>query len=223
MNIPGLGEVGSIDFGGIISTVVKIGALFFLLVLTGIMAFSIFWLRNRKKLDNKKIFWFEEVNGSFIPIDEDKARELTIPGSNIQVFYIKKKDLYLPRLVKRMGKDAYWLGIKNNREIVNFTMKNINDKDGKAGIEYDHTDMRYALTNLKDLIKRNYRDNSKPWWREYKEVISLIILVFVLTMSFVFLMYQLGGLIGQIGTLMDKADIIIKTAGELKGSGVRPA
>ena len=51
-------------------------------------------------------------------------------------------------------------------------MKNINEETKEAGLEYDHTDMRYALTNLLALIKRNYRDKSQPWWREYKDVIG---------------------------------------------------
>ncbi len=184
----------------------------FLFILVGGIFYYIYYLKKKKKNYNKKIFWFEEVNGIPIPVGEDNACELTIPNSNIQVFYIKTKDMYLPRPTKRMGKDAYWFMIKNNREIVNFALKNMNEEMKEANLDYDHTDMRYALTNLKELIKRNYRDKSQPWWREYKEVISLVILIFVLTLSFIFIIYKVGGLIDKVGNLIDHADQLIKVA-----------
>ena len=155
-----------------------------------------------------------------IPLGDDVACELIIPGTNINVFYIKEKDMYLPRPIKRMGKDAYWFAIRNNRELVNFKIKNINKEMTEANLEYDHTDMRYALTNLKELIKRSYRDKSQVWWKEYKEVISLVILIFVLTLSFIFIISKVGGLIDKVGGLIENADRLIQVA-ETKGrSGV---
>jgi len=184
----------------------------FMFILVGGIFYWAYYLKKKKKAYNKKIFWFEEVNGNVVPVGDDNACELTIPNSNIQVFYIKSKDMYLPRPVKRMGKDAYWFMIKNNREIVNFVMKNINEEMKAANLDYDHTDQRYALTNLKELIKRNYRDKSQPWWREYKEVISLVILIFVLTLSFIFIISKTGSLIDKAGVLIEHADQLIKMA-----------
>lgn len=183
-----------------------------LFVLVGGVFYYTYYLKKKKKQYNKKIFWFEEVNGSVVPVGDDNATELTIPGTNIQVFYIKAKDMYLPRPVKRMGKDAYWMMIKNNREIVNFAMKNINEEMKQANLDYDHTDMRYALTNLKELIKRNYRDKSQPWWREYKDVISLVVLIFVMSLSFIFIISKIGKLADQLGTLIDTANQLIQVA-----------
>lgn len=188
-----------------------------LFALVGGIFYYIYYLKKKKKKYDKKIFWFEEVNGQPIPVGDDNAAELTVPNTNIQVFYIKDKDMYLPRPVKRMGKDAYWFMIKNNRELVNFSLKNINEEMKEANLDYDHTDMRYALTNLKELIKRNYRDKSQPWWREYKEIISLVLLIFVLTLSFIFIIGKIGSLADKLGVLIDHADQLLKVA-ETKAS-----
>lgn len=221
-NLPWVGEVTSkINVSGILSTIGTFVGIVFLFIIVGGIVFAILMLRKKKALYNKKIFWFEEIHGQVVPVDEDIACEMTVPGTNIQVFYIKKKDMYLPRPVKRMGKDSYWFVIKNNREIVNFTLKNINEEMKESNLDYDHTDMRYALTNLKDLIKRNYRDKSTPWWREYKEVISLVILIFVMSLSFYFLVSQIGKLIGQVGDLIEHADQLIQTAEATRGSGIK--
>lgn len=218
-SIPGL-NFGDFDINSFLIGAGKIILAIFIFLFIAIVMLVILWKIRRKKIYNKKIFWFEEVNGNIIPIDEDLATEIKIPNTNITTFYIKKKDMYLPRPVKRMGKDSYWFVIKNNREIVNFTMKNINEEMAEANLDYDHTDMRYALVNLQALIKRNYRDNSKPWWREYKEVIGLVILIFVLTISFFFLFTKMGQLVDKIGVLIDSANNAIKSADALRSSGV---
>ncbi len=218
--IPGSENINIPSMSGIVSGAGQFALLIFLFILVGGIFYAVYYLKKKKKSYNKKIFWFEEVHGVIVPIGEDKACELIIPGTNINVFYIKDKDMYLPRPVKRMGKDAYWFVVKNNREIVNFTMKNINEEMTEANLDYDHTDMRYALTNLKDLIKRNYRDKSQPWWREYKDVIGLVVLIFVLTLSFIFIIGKVGTLIEQVGALIEHADQLIKIAQTTSGSGV---
>ncbi len=220
-NIPGVKGVVDIDISGILSKIGDFALIIILFVIVMGIIYAVFWTKKQKTLYNKKIFWFEEIHGEMVSIDNDMAAELTIPGTNIQVFYIKKKDLYLPRPVIRMGKNAFWFAIRNNREIVNFSMKNINKEMKEANLNYDHTDMRYALTNLKELIKRNYRDKSQAWWREYKEVIGLVVLIFVMSLSFFFLLSKIGDLIGQVGLLIDHADEVVKSAEVLRGSGVK--
>lgn len=220
VEIPGIGGIGGINFSSILSGVGQFIVLIFLFIIVGALFYFLYYKKKNSQKFNKKIHWFEEVHSDMIPISDDMAREITIPGTNINVFYIKEKDMYLPRPVKRMGKDAYWFAIKNNREIVNFTMKNLNEEMTEANLDYDHTDMRYAMNNLRELIKRNYRDKSQPWWREYKEIISLVILIFMLTLSFVFLFSKVGSLLDKVGSLIQHAENLIKIAEATKGSGV---
>ncbi len=217
-SIPGLDSLpfSVADLGNLWK--ILLGTLIFLIIFS--VMFFILWKIKKKKIYNKTIHWFEEVNGSMVPIGTDLATEMIIPNTSITTFYIKSKDLYLPRPVKRMGKDSYWFVIKNNREIVNFTMKNINEEMKEGNLDYDHTDMRYALVNLRAMIQRNYRDNSKPWWREYKDVIGLVILIFVLSISFFFIITRVGVLIEQVGQLIDHAEQLIRAAEATRGSGV---
>jgi len=221
LGIPGTDNIlPGFNMSGMVSGVGQFILLVFLFLVVGGIFYAVYYLKKKKKNYNKKIFWFEEVNGVPIPVGEDTACELIIPGTNINVFYIKDKDMYLPRPVKRMGKDAYWMMIRNNREVVNFALKNMNEEMTEANLDYDHTDTRYALTNLKELIKRNYRDKSQPWWREYKDVIGLVVLIFVLTLSFIFIISKVGGLIDKVGALIDHADQLIKLAQTTSGSRI---
>lgn len=220
LGLQGTEFLDNIDLGGLSQGVLGfiVVLLIFLFVAAVVVIISL-RIKNTK-LYNNTIDWFEEVNGSAVPIGRDMAAILMIPGTNIPVFHIKSKDMYFPRGTKRMGKRSFWYFIKNNKELVNFTMKNLNEEMTEGKLEYDHTDMRYAETNLKELIKRNFRDKSMPWWKEYKEVISTVIIIFVVTFSFFFIMWRLGDILGEVSRLLTAAEQIIKSASLIDGSGL---
>jgi len=220
LGIPGTENIeilNNVNPSGLLKGAGQFILLIVLFAVVGGIFYYIYYLKKKKKSYNKSIHWFEEVGGLPVAIGKDMACELIVPGTNIPVFYVKEKKMYLPRPTIRMGQNSYWFMIKNNKEIVNFRMRNMNEDMTEANLEYDHTDMRYAYTNLKELIKRNYKDKSQPWWREYKEIISLVILIFVLTLSFIFIISKIGNLIEKVGSLINHADNLIKIA-EIKAS-----
>lgn len=225
VSIPGLSNINflkNFDLATALSGAGKIiGAIVFFGIASAIIGYYLF--NKSKKLSlNNKIVWYEEVNGIPQGIGEDLATELTIPNTNVTVFYIPSKNLYLPRGTRRMGKNEFWYFIRKNREIVNFSLKNMNKDLTEANLDFDTTDMRYAKENLLELIKRNYRDKSTPWWREYKDVISTVVYVFVTTLALVWILSKIGGLIDKLAPLIDHVDGLLKTSQTLStGSGVR--
>lgn len=218
--VTGISFLDNIDFGSIFTGVYRIIALIILFLIVGGILFAILVWKRGNKNHNKDILWFEEVNGRMVRTGHDKACELNVPGTNVKVFFIKAKNLYLPRPTKAAGENRYWYCVRNNRELVNFTMKNLNDEMTEAELDYDHTDMRYGQTQLKEIIKRNYRDKSVKWWKEYKEVITMVIYTFVITISFIFIASKMGSLIDQIGSLIEHADSLVKSAEAMKNSGI---
>jgi len=201
--IAGLDFLKDINLSGVFTTVTNVITFIVLaLIAAGIVAF-IFFRKKEGKLYFIKIHYFEDVNGRPIPIKDYDATELTIPNTSIQVFYIKEVDAYFPRGKRAMGKNSYWYMKLANGEIVNFDLPSMNKELTQANLYYDHTDTRYAHENLKQIIKREYRDKSVKWWKEYKEVISLVIIVFVMTLSFIFIISRIGGLIDKMAPLIE--------------------
>jgi len=197
-------------------------ALLLLILAAGIV--GVWYLWKGDKRHNKVLHFFEEVHGQPIWIESFKAVELIIPKTNISVFYIKKKDMYLPRPVKKMGFNIYWYFIRNNRELVNFTIKNMNKEFDEAGLSYDHTDMRYAQTNLRALIQRNYRDKATTWWKEYQQVIATVIFIFVMTISFFFIASKVADIAQELAAVTKEvANLVAQVEPLVKNSGVSPA
>jgi hypothetical protein len=200
--IQGLEFLNNINVSGIFST---IGQIITFIVIAFIIAAIVgfyFFRKKQTKLYNIQIHFFKEINGQPIPSNDYTAAELIVPNTSIRVFHIKENDTYLPRGTKAMGKNSYWYMLLNNGEIINFTLKNINKELAEANAYYDHTDTRYAHENLKQIIKREYRDKSTKWWKEYKEVISLVIIIFVMTLSFIFIISRVGTIIDKLAPLI---------------------
>ncbi len=219
-NIKGTEWMDNINLGGFASGANQLFIILGLFILAGGILFTFLYISKNKKLYSKNLHFFEEINGEMAHVEDCKAAELTIPQTNIKVFYVKTKNMYLPRGTRRMGKNSYWYCIRNNKEIINFVMTNLNKEMKEAKLEYDHTDMRYALANLKELIKRNYRDKSKKWWQEYRDVIAVVVFVFVMSLSFFFTLKQMGNLVGDIGNLISRLEPLIHAANSGGGSGV---
>lgn len=223
LDIKGLEFLDSINFSGFLSGLGRFVTIAILgLILAGIIGIYIY-VRSQRKLYCNTLNFFEVINGQTLPVQEYQAAEYIIPGTNIRVFHIKENDFYLPRGTKPMGKNRYWYAILNNREIINFTLGDINTEVKKAGFLFDHSDMRFANENLKELINRNYRDKALKWWKEYKDTITTVIYIFVLTVSIIFILYRVGNLIGKLTPLMEVAKQIsdqnleiIKALNELK-------
>lgn len=190
------------SFSGIFSWVKTVSIALGVLIVVAVFTFVFFRYKNKQaKGTEKEIHWWEETSQGLVPVKCDIAEEISIPGSSLKLFHIKKTNTWLPRFSHGITPKTFFVAITKNREIVNFTLKSL-DKDMKeAGLVYDHTDMRWAAENLREFVKRNYRDKSVPWWREYQGVISTAVFIVIMTASLGVILYLMRGLMQDLGSI----------------------
>ena len=217
--------IGNINIGAVADKILAFFMIIIFIVIIGAMVFFLMKKARERKTPMKKVGWWEEVQGKLIPTEVDKVKEIIIPGTRLRVFYIKSKDMWLPRFTKGLTKDLFWVAITPRRELVNFVLGSLSADMKTAGLEYDHTDMIWASENLREFIKRNYRDKSTPWWKAYQGVITTAIYIIILTFSFVIIIFfmrqiigDMGGVLGGIERLLDKMESC-----NPRGSGIAPA
>lgn len=201
-----LGAIGSflpkIDFGGLFSKIQSF--VIFILIIIGVAGAVYIYFRNQNKKArgaDKEIHWWEDVNGRLVPMRIEQAEEISIPGTNLKLFYVKSTNTWLPRFTRGVAPNVFFVGITPQKEIVNFTLKSLESQMAKSGLQYDHTDMRWAAENIREFVKRNYKDKATPWWREYKDVIAIAIYIVVMTASLVTIIYFLRGVVNDIGAI----------------------
>jgi len=166
-----------------------------------------------KKQYTKKIQIFEEINGKPAPAGMDYAKEITIPDSSIRIFQLKNRNLFLPRPTIQTGKDNYWFFIRKDHEWVNVGLDNLNDKLNDLNVHYDHTDMRYANSSLKELIKSNYGE--KNWLKEYAPYIAIGFLIVFLGITFYLIADQLGTVASSLSATVDANNKVLEATTRL--------
>ncbi len=217
--------LGNINIGAIADKALSFFLIIILIVVVGVIVFYLMKKAKEKKTPMKKVGWWEEIQGKLIPTEMDKVKEIIIPGTRLRVFYIKSKDMWLPRFTKGLTKDLFWVAITPRRELVNFVLGSLSEDMKTAGLEYDHTDMIWASENLREFIKRNYRDKSTPWWKAYQGVITTAIYIIILTFSFVIILYFMRQIMGDLGNLVSQVAKLIQQQESCSpsGSGIAPA
>lgn len=212
---------GNFNSGGLFFWVGIIFLGFVILIVAGAIAFF-YYYRKMKKLSYKNLIpIFMSINGKRHRIGQDYAKELFVPDTNISLIFLKAHKIYLARPTRAMGKNEFWYSISENGEWVNFNLSVDPKYDTLANTNYDHRDTRYAYINLKEIIKKNYKDKSLVWWKDpvIMNIISYIIMCIIFVGACWFLIAKMGKLIGQMGPFLDKMDLIAdKLAGAVKNA-----
>lgn len=220
------GLLGKFSFSVILDKIYLFVGILLLCVVVGALIFGILYVRSRNKntQDLKKIGWWEETNQGLIPTRMDDAEEIIIPGTALRVFYVKTRDLWLPRFTRGITKDLFYVAMTPNRQMVNFSLKRLTETLEEANLQIDHTDMLWAAENTREFIKRNYKDKSIKWWQAYQGVITTAIYILILTFSFILILYMMKGLTDKIGALLSTANEAVKMSCQNAfNSGVAPA
>lgn len=195
--------IGAINFSSVIDKIyLFLGVLLLAALIGGVAGLALMaWKKKNKDSTQKKIGWWEEVNGKPEPTSMEDVEEIVIPGTTLKVFYGKKRDIWLPRFNRGITKDLFYVLITPTRQMVNFTLSGITDDLKKAKLDYDHTDMQWAAENTREFIKRNYKDKSTTWWQLYKDEISMAVHILVHTFSMILIIYFLRGLVVDISAV----------------------
>jgi len=196
------GLLGSINWAGIGYWISVVFVFVVVAIIVGVGVFFYYARKANKQSFNNKVPIFTSINGKHSRIGIDEAKEVFIPESNISLFYLKGRKIYIARPTRAMGKNEYWYSISENGEWVNFDLSSEPEKDTLAVANYDHRDTRYAYVNLKDIIKRNYKDKSVQWWKEYSHLITFIIVSIIFVGSCWILLAKIGKLVTEMQPLI---------------------
>jgi hypothetical protein len=204
--------LGSFDMSTIIDKVYFFGGIFLLFLIIGCIIGGLLYFRSKKKQnkDLVKIAWWEDTIAGMVPSRSDEAEEIIIPGTSLRVFYVKDRDLWLPRFTRGITKDLFYIAMTPTRQMVNFTLQSLGESLKDTTLAFDHTDMLWAAENTREFIKRNYKDKSIKWWQAYQGVITTAIYILILTFSFCLILYMMKGMIDKIGAVASTLEQALK-------------
>jgi len=214
--------ISGIDIKGILGNIFNVISLIVIAGLVGGFVYMYFrWKKGKASGTLKEIRWWEEVNGQLAPVRTDKAQEIIIPGTNLKVFYVKDKNMWLPRFARGITLNTFFVAITKNKELVNFTLGSIDNELAQSKLTYDHTDMRWAAENLREFVKRNYKDKATTWWKEFSQLIGVVIFIVFMTISLVTIIWFMKGIVTEMGGVAaGLSDAVGKINACTPGSGI---
>lgn len=166
-------------------------------IISGIVVFFVVLNKIQKKQYIHKINFAKEVNGRIYLIGEDYAKELTIPYTSIKIFYLKQRKTYSPKLTYDIGRNNYLILIGKGGEWTNTDLRY--GADGVIELNDTLKPTRdYANENLKELIKRNWTDKNKDWWKMNSHYVFLIILGVIIIIGFIVMFSQVKKASGNL-------------------------
>ena len=213
---------GAINWGGFATNAI-------ILIIGLILAGMITWWWANKKSYNKTLVKFREINGVCRRVGIEKAREISLPGTSVRAFFLRKSKFYLPRPSIETGADEYWYFIRDDGEWMNIGIGNVNKQLSELGVKFDHTDMRMANAALKRLVDRSYKKTN--WLKEYAPYIAMGILIIMLSIAVYIPMQKGGEVTGAAASNVESFQEITETMNEIlinmnniaSSSGVRSA
>jgi hypothetical protein len=211
------------NFGGVGVLVSIILIAFLILILVGAGVFYYYSKKAKKVSFCNEIIIFSNYSGKLQRIGKDYAKEIFIPDSNISLFYLKGKKIYIARPTRAMGRNEYWYSISKNGEWVNFDMESSADSDTLALANYDHRDTRYAYVNLVDIIKKNYQDKSVKWWKDpvIIGILGIVIITIIFGAVMWFILSRVGVLIDKLSPAIDATKSLVEQAKNINSGVVK--
>jgi len=224
MDIGNFNPFSGMNIGGFLDNFLIIFIVGVCGIIIGGIAFFLVKKKKEKTLPKQTVIWWEDFGDRQIQLGKDEMVEIVHPGTRLRAFYIKKKDMWLPRFTNSVQPGLYYVTLTKQRELVNWIPTSLTEDMQKMGLCYDHTDMLWASENLREFIKRNYRDKSIKWWQAYQQVITTVIFLIFLTICISVILYMMRGIVGDIGSVASQLSEAIKSMEMCRPtSGVIPA
>ena len=200
-----------------------------LIVVGGIFAWWLFSYLNKKRYNNRIII-FEKIDGRYRNSITDFAWEKKIGSGGDTIFYLKRLKKIIPRPTIQTGNRTYWMAKREDGELINIGMEDLDLKMREAKVYYNENEQRYARASLQKLNKDRY--NSETFWQKYGRDIMTIVFIVIISIMLILIISKLVDLVGQVGGLIktsqDLQTATTKLLGEINNvcngaSGVVPA
>lgn len=196
--------VPSIDTGTITTALIYIGV--GVLVIIGLAVFFYFYMN--KKRFNKKYHIFRSINNKPEWI-ETVAVAFERVGMAGDYWARTIKGQITPRPKTEIKKNEYFMFEKEDGELINFGLEDINELLKQAKSKFVDEDMRLSRISIQKILKE--RLDKKSWWDTYGQYVFTAVLGIILVVSVVIVFNKLSEVLEGLQPLVASINDIAKT------------
>lgn len=191
------------------------------LVLAGFLGFFIYRTFLRKSFKHKIRIYGLYGNAPMLKW-VGVAREIPVGRAGDKLFFLRKKKKYLPPPTIQMGRNEWWYWEREDGELINIGLQNLDDVHRRLGVKFIDTDMRMQRLGIEKNL--TYRLQKQTFWEKYGQTIMAVIYYLVMGIMMIILFMQWRKTGQYLNGLIDKAaDLLQKVCPSPSSSGVVPA
>ncbi len=162
----------------------------------------------------------------------DRAKEVRIGRAGDTLFYLKKKKRFLPPPIIQDGVNEWLYWEREDGELINVGIENVDEKQRKLGIKFIDTDMRMQRLGIEKLLQA--RLQKQTFWEKHGTMVVSAIFYVLLTILLVVIFTQwikstqvMGAVTNRQADLWEKMireeEVSPYVPTESEGSGLIPA
>ena len=199
--------IPSFNAATVSNIVIMIVGTILVVIIAGCAFFWWFYSYTQKKRFNIKISLFEKVNGRYINTRMCKAMELNYSDSGEKAIFIKELKRYRAKPTAQSGTNTYWLALDDEGNLINFTMPDIDVLQREMKIETTETESRANRIAFQKALGDRLK-KKESFWDKYGKTIMNIIFIIVATLAIIYILAEVGKILGTIANLDDKQAIL---------------
>lgn len=148
----------------------------------------LFYLWWNKKVFSQKIKVFSMMGKQPMLKYEDRAKILPVGYAGDRLFLMKKQKRALPPPTIQMGFKEWWYWEREDGELINIGMENLDEIQRKLGIHFVDTDMRMQRLGIEKNLQ--FRLQNQSWWDKYGGAVANGVFYVLVTLMLIVLFMQ---------------------------------
>jgi hypothetical protein len=214
-----MGALG-INSGGM-AGVGKIVLIIGISVVVMIMIGVIFYFRHKKKQFKYTIPLFARIGNVPTRVGTYKARDIPIGKAGDKLWFVAGLNKYIQVANIQTAKNEFWHWVREDGELINFSLEDLDEVSHKAGVKYIHQDMRMQRLATDKLLEQRFLQ--KSFWEKWGAIIGYVIFFLLITISIVIVFYMMNKTVDKINLLMDRLLEAMRIYAPSGGSSLVPA
>lgn len=187
----------------------------FLIIVGGLFGLWAWWYVSKKNF-KYTIKIFEKVDGRYRPTITDNALERRIGEGGDTVFYLRKLKKIVPRPNIQTGNNTFWFAKREDGELINIGMEDIDLKMREAGVYYLDNELRYSRASLQKLNKD--RNLKEKFWDKYGNMILSIVFIVIIAVMLLLITSKLMQVIGNLDGVIKTSAVVMEKTEALLGA-----
>jgi small-conductance mechanosensitive channel len=201
----------NVGLGAIGNALLLIVLIVLIFGLIGVAIF--FWIKKRQYKYGIPIY--SRVGNVPTRIGYYKAKEVPMGRAGDRLWFVGKLKKFIPPANMQSAPREFWHWLREDGELVNFSLGDLDEDAKKSGVKYIHQDMRMQRLATDKLLEQ--RLMQKTFWEKWGLILSYIAFFLVLTVAMVIIFWQWGNIVERLDSVLGKVEGLLDKADKLAG------